>query len=85
MKEVIFETTDQKIAVQSVDHLRRQHRYVGFQSQRNFRYMLLQDIETKRGLRPGGFWPDPKSQEGTFYVFDTQRGLLNWMAEGREC
>jgi len=85
MKEVRFRVKDNTILfAESPAQLRQDYPFVGFSVPREeFRYMIMQESPTEiRAVRPNGEWAS--FSEGTFYVFDTQKELLIWMAEGRE-
>ena len=87
MKEVKFKTEKDGniIFADSPAQLQRDHPFVGCQSPSSsgFRYMIIKDSSVgTRAIRPNGEWT--LFSEGTFYVFDTQKELLCWMAEGRE-
>lgn len=84
-KEVKFESNDGGIiTAESPEQLRRNYLFVGFHSPcERYRYMIIPDSPSGiRAVRPNGEWTE--FSDGTFYVFDTQKELLCWVAEGRE-
>lgn len=82
---VIFTGEGGSVRVHSVKELLETNEFVGFESSWLYRRYLVINLEIDHqplyGVRPGGFWEDPRPTAGKFYVFNSKKELLNWMAE----
>lgn len=89
MKRVIFKTMEnnQVVLASNFTSLLDNHLFIGFEPCTSSKRYFVRTKAPLKGvaIRPAAFWDSDANQEkpdnGTYFVFDTEKELLTWMAK----